>query len=239
MGAFEGDHRAEPSKQWRAAAQQNPDHVHADLIDQAERECLLHDGRAVRTNLSPAALLPARADDAVCDEGLHGWVPRGRLVVGDHEAWVSPTGRCRPNHHRPHSCQIPCDPSRWPRRQRASPAGWPGLHRSPRRTSSRAASLHRRRMGSRGCHSGRSRTRRARWKCRRSRVSGVLPLCVAPLADRNSSHLHRRRPAALLIGQPPDQGSAVGPAPASKTNDQRDDRQLPRVVMSAAGLYLT
>jgi hypothetical protein len=38
LGAFEGDRRVEPAKQWRAATQQNRDRVHADLIDQAERE---------------------------------------------------------------------------------------------------------------------------------------------------------------------------------------------------------
>ena len=44
----------------------------------------------------------------------------------------------------------------------------------------------------------------------------LTPDC--PQADPNRSHLRRRRPAALLIGQPPDLGSAVGPAPASQTN---------------------
>jgi hypothetical protein len=50
FGAFEGDRRVKPAKQGRAATQQDRDHVHADLIDQAERECLLHDGRAVQTD---------------------------------------------------------------------------------------------------------------------------------------------------------------------------------------------
>jgi hypothetical protein len=59
------------------------------LIDQAERECLLHDGRAVQTDelVARRALgLLNRADDAVGDERVHRWVRRGRLVVGDHEA---------------------------------------------------------------------------------------------------------------------------------------------------------
>jgi hypothetical protein len=50
---------------------------------------------------------------------------------------------------------------------------------------------------------------------------------VAPLADPNSSRLHRRRPTALLIGQPPNQGSAVGPAPASQENGLRNNSRRP------------
>jgi hypothetical protein len=66
VGAFEGDRRVEPAQQWRAATQQDRDHVHADLIDQAERECLLHDGRAVHTDnlvVRRALGLLNRADD--------------------------------------------------------------------------------------------------------------------------------------------------------------------------------
>ncbi len=50
--------------------QQDRDHVHADLIDQAERERLLHDGRAVQTDelvTRRAVGLLNRADDAVGD----------------------------------------------------------------------------------------------------------------------------------------------------------------------------
>jgi hypothetical protein len=95
LGAFEGDRRVEPAKQGRAATQQDRDHVHADLIDQAERECLLHDGRAMQTDdlVARRALgLVNRANDAVSDERIHGWVRRGRLVVRDHEAWGSADG---------------------------------------------------------------------------------------------------------------------------------------------------
>jgi hypothetical protein len=61
LGAFEGDRRVEPVKQGRAPTQQDRDHVHVDLIDQAERECLLHDGRAVQTDelVARRALGPA------------------------------------------------------------------------------------------------------------------------------------------------------------------------------------
>jgi hypothetical protein len=45
--------------------------VHADLIDQAERECLLQDGRAMQTDnlvaLHALGLL-YRADDAIGDD---------------------------------------------------------------------------------------------------------------------------------------------------------------------------
>jgi hypothetical protein len=111
MGAFEGDRRAEPSKQWRAAAQQNRDHVHADLIDQAERECLLQMVRRADELVARRALgLLNRADDAVGDEGLHGWVPRGRLVVGDNEARVSPTGPLSPQPPSPSFLSNPLRP---------------------------------------------------------------------------------------------------------------------------------
>jgi hypothetical protein len=88
-GAYEGDRRVEPAEQGRAATEQDRDHVHADLIDQAERECLLHDGGAVQADdlvARDVLGLLDRADHAVGDEREHGWVRRGRLVVGDHEA---------------------------------------------------------------------------------------------------------------------------------------------------------
>lgn len=62
--------------------------MHAYLIDQPEPECLLQDGRSVQTDDLVAChvlgLLDG-ADDAVGDERVHGWMRRGRFVVGDHE----------------------------------------------------------------------------------------------------------------------------------------------------------
>jgi hypothetical protein len=70
LGAFEGDRRVEPQT-GGCRHPAGPDHVHADLIDQAERECLLQDGRAMQTDnlvaLRALGLLN-RADDAVGDD---------------------------------------------------------------------------------------------------------------------------------------------------------------------------
>ena len=38
-GPFKPDRRGERAEQGRAAAEQDRDHVHADLVDQSEREC--------------------------------------------------------------------------------------------------------------------------------------------------------------------------------------------------------
>jgi hypothetical protein len=58
--------------------------VHADLIDQAERECLLQDGRAMQTDnlvaLRALGLLN-RADDAVGDDVTGGYDVIGLLWV--------------------------------------------------------------------------------------------------------------------------------------------------------------
>jgi hypothetical protein len=89
VGAFEGDRRVERAEQGRAATEQDGDHVHADLVDQAERECLLHDGRAVQADdlvARDVLGLVDRTGHTTGDERVHGWVGRGRLVVGDHEA---------------------------------------------------------------------------------------------------------------------------------------------------------
>jgi hypothetical protein len=89
LGAYEGDRRAQPAEQGRAATEQHRDHVHPDLIDQAERKRLHHHGRAVQADDLVARDLRGlldRAGHAIGDEREHGWVRRGRLVVGDHEA---------------------------------------------------------------------------------------------------------------------------------------------------------
>jgi hypothetical protein len=141
LGAFEGDRRVEPVKQGLAATQQDRDHVHADLIDQASGSaCWMTVAPCRPTNLSPAALLACSI--ALTTPSVTNVYTGGCDVVG--LSWVTTKhgyrrrGRRRPNHRRPHSCQIPCDPSRWRRRHRASPAGLPGPRRSPRRTSSRS-----------------------------------------------------------------------------------------------------
>ena len=220
MGAFEGDRRAEPSKQWRAAAQQNRDHVHADLIDQAERECLLQMVRRADELVARRALgLLNRADDAVGDEGLHGWVPRGRLVVGDNEARVSPTGPLSPQ---PPSPSFLSNPLR-PITMAPTPAS---ISCRMARSSSVAASNIQSCSIPAPSPNGFSRLSFGPLTYPSSEVElskitsvrSASSLCCL-LTDPNSSHLHRRRPAALLIGHPPDQVSAVGPAPAS--HDER------------------
>jgi tetratricopeptide (TPR) repeat protein len=73
-GALEGDRRVERAEQRSAPAEQDRDHVHADLIDQAERQRLLHDGRAVQVDgLLACGLLRLldRAGHAVGHEGEH------------------------------------------------------------------------------------------------------------------------------------------------------------------------
>ena len=57
--------------------------MHADLVDQAERECLLHDGRTVQAHdLVTRDVLGMlnRAGDAAGDECVQGWVGHGRLL---------------------------------------------------------------------------------------------------------------------------------------------------------------
>jgi len=39
VGPFKPDRRSERAEQRRAATEQDRDHVHADLVDQSEREC--------------------------------------------------------------------------------------------------------------------------------------------------------------------------------------------------------
>jgi hypothetical protein len=50
LSTFEGDRRGERAEQRRTATQQDRNDVHADLVDQAERECLLHDGCAMQAD---------------------------------------------------------------------------------------------------------------------------------------------------------------------------------------------
>ena len=66
-----------------AATERDRDHAHADLVDQAERECLLHDGRTVQAHdlvtRDVLGLLDRAGADAG-DECVHGWVGHGRLL---------------------------------------------------------------------------------------------------------------------------------------------------------------
>jgi len=77
-------------EQGRAATEEDGNHVDADLVDQPERKCLLHDARSVQPDdLVTCRLLGLldRPDHAVGDERVDRWVRSGRLVVSDHEAW--------------------------------------------------------------------------------------------------------------------------------------------------------
>jgi hypothetical protein len=76
LGAFEGDRRGERAEQRRAGTEQDRDDVHADLVDQAERECLLHDGRAMQ------------ADGLVARDVL-GLLDRAGHAVGDEISVIS------------------------------------------------------------------------------------------------------------------------------------------------------
>ncbi len=58
LGAFEGDRCVERAEQRGAAAEEDRDHVHADLVDQAKRECCCMTVAPCRPmTLSPAATL--------------------------------------------------------------------------------------------------------------------------------------------------------------------------------------
>ena len=96
LGAFEGDRRVQRAEQGRAATEQDRDHVHADLIDQAERECLLHDGRAVQADDLVArrtlgALNRALTTPSVTNVYTGGYDVPGSLWVSTKHG-VSPTG---------------------------------------------------------------------------------------------------------------------------------------------------
>ena len=63
LGAFEPDRRVQCREQGRAAAEQDRDDVHGELVDQAERERLLHDRRAKQADdlVGPPSAWPARS----------------------------------------------------------------------------------------------------------------------------------------------------------------------------------
>jgi hypothetical protein len=70
----------------------------------------------------------------------------------------------------------------------------------------------------------------------------VIPLCIAPSADPNSSHLHRHRPTALLIGQPPDKARLSVLRPPHKTKgyqELRHRRTVLRYTMTAQDEWLS
>jgi len=72
---FKGDRRVEHAEQGRTGTKQDPDNVHLDLVEEAERERLLHDGRAEQADDLLARHVPSpldRACHAVGDEREHG-----------------------------------------------------------------------------------------------------------------------------------------------------------------------
>jgi hypothetical protein len=99
LGALEGDRCVERAEQRRAATEQDRDHVDADLVHQAERECLLHDGRAVQPDDLVTGrglgLLDGAGHPSVTNVNTDGYDAVGLWWVTTKHG-VSPTGPASP-----------------------------------------------------------------------------------------------------------------------------------------------
>ena len=74
--------------------------MHADLIDQAERECLLHDGRAVQTDKLAALVLTDRqlACSGCRPRNFAAASSRRSSKLGQHRRGDRLAGRCALQH---------------------------------------------------------------------------------------------------------------------------------------------
>src|SRR6476620_720660 len=154
-----------------------------------------------------------RANHAVGDEGAHRWVRSGRPVVGNYEAWgianraaVSPTAvalvlieRLATHHDGPDTVEhlLQDGPIHVGRRVEHPVVQHPGaIAERVLAAVIRAGDVAVERGGHVADHQGHE-----------------CFLSAAHPADPNRSQLYRRRPAAVLIDQAPDQGPSFPPTP--------------------------